>query len=86
MCFDVSKSYIMRSDTGEIVDYISINLSEKTFSLKTADPYLRNSQVDYKWLNDIKLGSKSVELATFTVEYIGKEDPLRFEPPLASII
>ena len=77
---------MMRTDTGEIVDYISINISERAFILRTEDLYLRNSQVDYKWLVDIKLLSRSVELATFAVEYIGEEDPLRFEPPLASII
>ena len=31
-------------------------------------------------------GQTQVELAVFTVEFVGKEDPMRFEPDLGSIV
>ena len=38
------------------------------------------------WLIDMTDGQTRIQLSAFAVQYVGKEDPLRFEPALASII
>lgn len=76
----------MRADTYATVDYISANFEDKTFSLQTTDYSLQDSKIGYKWLIDMTDGQTQVELAAFTVEFVGKEDPLRFEPDLGSIV
>ena len=77
----------MRADDPHVtVDYLTVNFEDHSFSLETADDSLKDSKIDYLWLIDLTDGQTSVELAAFSVEFVGKEDPLRFEPDLASIL